>query len=158
MALGRPKAIGFGVANGVTVLLMGLAVHGLPTRWWVVDVPAATVAALLLASCIGLVGGMRWAERVARAAAFVSLGVGLLLVAMLALSASFLAGIYGPVGRGGVTIMILVAALALPYLVVLPAAQLLWLGPANRSARAEEPAKRDEAKEKDSSEDKEGST
>jgi hypothetical protein len=48
-------------------------------------------------------------------------------VATLALTASYLSGIYGPVGKGGALILVLVAALALPYLVVLPASQLVWL-------------------------------
>ena len=129
MALERRKAIGFGVANLLTCALVALGVASLPTRWWVVDFPAAAVAALLAASGVGLVRSARWAERVARLAAFASLGVGLVLLALLALSASFLAGIYGPVGRGGITIMVLVGALAFPYLVALPAAQLVWLGP-----------------------------
>ena len=48
---------------------------------------------------------------------------------LLALTASWLAGIYGPVGAGGAAIMALVAALALPYLVVLPCVELVWLAP-----------------------------
>jgi hypothetical protein len=32
-------------------------------------------------------------------------------------------------------ILVLVAALALPYLVALPASQLLWLGPTSREAK-----------------------
>jgi hypothetical protein len=55
-----------------------------------------------------------------------------LLVATLAITASFLSGIYGPVGRGGALILALAAALALPYLIVLPSAQLVWLGPFRR--------------------------
>ena len=54
----------------------------------------------------------------------VFLFLGLLLVGALAISASFLMGIYGPVGRGGAVILVLVAALAVPYLVVAPALQL----------------------------------
>jgi hypothetical protein len=52
----------------------------------------------------------------------------------LALTASYLSGVYGPVGRGGAVILTLSAALALPYLVLLPVAQLVWLGP--RAPRA----------------------
>jgi hypothetical protein len=37
--------------------------------------------------------------------------------------------VYGPVGKGGAALFALVCALALPYVVVLPAAELLWLGP-----------------------------
>jgi len=60
-------------------------------------------------------------------ASTVSLVLGLLLITTLALTASYLSGIYGPVGRGGALILSLLAATALPYLVALPVAQLAWL-------------------------------
>jgi len=60
-------------------------------------------------------------------AAGVTLALGLVLVGALAVSASYLAGIYGPVGRGGAVLFILVMALAIPYLVALPGAELVWL-------------------------------
>jgi hypothetical protein len=63
-----------------------------------------------------------------------SLVLGLLLVTTLALTASYLSGIYGAVGRGGAMILGLIAALALPYLVAIPLAQLGWL--ARRSSSA----------------------
>ena len=48
---------------------------------------------------------------------------------LLALTASWLSGVYGSVGMGGGIILALVAALALPYLVVLPCVELLCIGP-----------------------------
>ncbi len=119
----------FGVANVVAaaVVIFGVFV-GLPARWMPIDVGGAIVAALLAASGVGLLTGKPWADRVARATAFVVLVVGLVFIAGLAVTASYLSGIYGPVGRGGAVILTLVAALAVPYLVVLPAAQLVWLG------------------------------
>ena len=81
------------------------------------------------AAGIGLLGRFSWGERVARVASTIALALGLVLVATLAVTASYLSGIYDAVGRGGSVILALVAALALPYLVALPAAQLLWLGP-----------------------------
>ena len=63
----------------------------------------------------------------AHLASIVVLVLGLALIATLAVTASYLSGIYGPVGRGGAIILILVAALALPYLVALPVSQLYWL-------------------------------
>jgi hypothetical protein len=113
------------VAAGVVVL--GVFV-GLPARWWVVDVPAAIIALFLAAAGAGLLLGAPWGKRVARAASIVALALGLALVTTLAVTASYLTGIYDAVGRGGAVIFALVAALALPYLVALPAAQLLWLG------------------------------
>jgi hypothetical protein len=128
--------IGFGIANGIATLLLAAGVFaGLPARFWPVDVGAAALTALLAASGAGLLLRASWAARVARAAALVALAVGLVLVATLALTASYLSGIYGPVGRGGAFILVLVAALALPYLVILPAAQLVWLGPRGKGER-----------------------
>ena len=121
--------LAFGFFDLVAACVVTLGVfRGLPSRWWPVDFGAAALALLLAVSGVGLMLGKPWAARVARAASFVTLGVGLVLVAALALTASYLAGIYGPVGQGGALILVLVAALGLPYLVVLPASQLIWLG------------------------------
>jgi hypothetical protein len=124
----------FGSIDLVAALLVALGVFaGLPARWWVVDLPAVAIVALLGASGVGLLARLRWGEKVARFASFVTLALGLALITALVVAASYLSGIYMAVGRGGALILVLVAALALPYLVVFPAAQLLWLGPARRS-------------------------
>jgi hypothetical protein len=124
----------FGAIDLLAALVVGVGVFvGLPARWWVVDVPAAILVLLLGAAGVGLVLRKPWGERVARVASMVTLALGLLLVGTLAFTASYLSGIYGPVGLGGAVILALVAALALPYLVALPAAQLLWLGPRARA-------------------------
>src|SRR5580658_4681032 len=88
-----------------TVVLLGVFA-GLPARWWVVDVPAVVVAALLVAAGVGLVAGLPWGERVARVASIATLVVGLVLVTTLAVTASYLSGIYGAVGRGGGLILV----------------------------------------------------
>jgi hypothetical protein len=132
----------FGSLDLAAALVLGLGVFdGLPARWWVVDVPAAVVTALLGAAGAGLLGRFGWGERVARVASLVTLALGLTLVTALVVAASYLSGIYGAVGRGGALILVLVAALALPYLVALPAFQLLWLGPPRRQAPARRDAK-----------------
>ena len=46
---------------------------------------------------------------------------------LLAVTASHLAGLYGPVGRGGALILAVVGLLVVPYLVLLPVAQLVTL-------------------------------
>jgi hypothetical protein len=133
----------FGSIDLVAALVVAIGVFaGLPARWWVVDVPAAAVVLLLGGAGIGLVARASWGERVARVASLLTLALGLLLVATLALTASYLSGIYGPVGKGGSVILILVAALALPYLVALPASQLLWLGAPGRDAPRGSPGPR----------------
>jgi hypothetical protein len=124
----RGPAIAFGLANLVTAAVVALGVfRGLPERYLLVDGAAALVILLLGASGFGLVSGARWALACARIAAGVTLVLGLVLVCALALTASYLAGIYGPVGEGGAIIFTLVMALAIPYLVALPAFELYWL-------------------------------
>jgi hypothetical protein len=120
---------GFGLADLVSAAVLYLGVfQGLPSRWWLVDGAAVVVIALFTGAGLGLIGRASWAPKLAWIASAVSLVLGILLVATLALTASFLSGIYGPVGRGGALILALTAALAIPYLVVLPAAQLVWVG------------------------------
>jgi hypothetical protein len=120
----------FGVTNLATAVLIYVGVfEGLPSRYLPVDAPAVVVALLFALAGSGLLGEATWAPPLAWVASVVSLGLGLLLVVTLALTATFLSGVYGPVGRGGALILALVAALALPYLVALPAAQIAWLGP-----------------------------
>ena len=110
------------------LLLVGVFV-ALPDRYAPVDVSASLLVLLLLASAIGMLRRASWSARVFRIVAFVQLAVGLLLTLTAIATASYLSGIYGPIGRGGSVILALVAALALPYLVVLPAMKLLWVGP-----------------------------
>jgi hypothetical protein len=127
---GKRFRVGFGVADLVSAVLVYVGVfEGLPSRYGPVDAAAAVVIALFAGAGAGLLWQASWAPKVAWIASVVSLGLGLSLVATLALTASYLSGIYGPVGRGGALILGLTAALALPYLVVLPAGQLVWLGP-----------------------------
>jgi hypothetical protein len=132
---GTLAPIGFGMSNLVSAGLVALGVFGgLPTRSWVIDLPAVVVIGLLGTAGGGLLARRGWAVAVARLASAVTLVLGLALVGLLAVTVSYLRGIYGPVGRGGALIVTLVAALALPYLVVLPAGQLVWLGPPGRTA------------------------
>jgi hypothetical protein len=109
---------------------------GLPVRWWIVDVPAGCIIAASLASACGIGLSLPWGERVARRTAQFALVSGLALLCALASSISALRAVYGPLGQGGLLVLALVALLALPYLVVMPALLLLWLGPAVRARRA----------------------
>jgi hypothetical protein len=128
--LTRRAAIVFGLGNLVTAALLVLGVFvALPARWWPVDTAAAGLTGLELASGVALLAGARSARRLAAVAAGVALALGLGVVTTLALTASWLSGVYGPVGRGGALILVLVSALALPYFVVWPAIQLVWMGP-----------------------------
>lgn len=133
----RRTALVFGIANAFTA---GLVVFGvfvaLPARWWPVDTAAAILAAIEVSSAVGLLAGTPWAARVGRAAGALALALGLLAVTALAVTASWLSSVYGPVGRGGSIVLALVGALVLPYLVVLPVVQLLCLRPSPDSRPA----------------------
>jgi hypothetical protein len=137
MLLLRPAAV---VLAGADVLSACLVLFGvfvaLPARWWPVDGSAAVLAAVEVAGGMGLLLRAPWARLVARAASAVALAVGLATVSALALTASWLGGIYGPVGRGGAIVLAFVATLALPYLVVLPVVQLLWLSSSAKPVQA----------------------
>jgi hypothetical protein len=131
----KAPRIAFGIINlGVAALVAWCVFRGLPTRWWVADTGGAIVATLMAASGAALLANHRLAETVTRIAAAVVLAHGLALFAALALTASWLYGVYGPVGKGGAALFTLVALLVLPYLVVLPAALLAWVGPRTRKA------------------------
>jgi hypothetical protein len=127
--------IGFGVLNVIVALLVAWGVfRNLPTRWWVVDGGAAVVTALMGASGLALLANHKLAEPITRAAAAVVFVLGLAAFAALAVTASWLFGVYGPVGRGGAAIFALVALLVFPYVVVLPAVLLAWVGPRARKS------------------------
>ena len=122
--------VGFGIANVVVGLAIALCVWRLlPTRWWVVDGGGAIVTLLLVASGAALLRNARSAAHLTRIASFVVLALGLAVFAALVLTASWIHGVYGPVGKGGAIIFALVALMVLPYVVVLPLVELLWLGP-----------------------------
>lgn len=126
----RRGRVGFGIANLAVGAFVAFGVFRLlPTRWWLVDGGGAIIGLLLLASGVTLLLDKPIAERLTRAAALVVLGLGLATFAALAITASWIHGVYGPVGRGGSILFALVAALVLPYLVAFPAAELLWIGP-----------------------------
>jgi hypothetical protein len=134
--LSRRAALVFGVMDVLTALLVALAVfQGLPVRWAPVDVVAGLLVAGKLASGVALLARAPTAARLATASAGFALAVGLVLTTALALTASWLAGVYGPVGQGGAIVMTLVVALAVPYLIALPALQLVWLGAQPSSAK-----------------------
>jgi len=125
----------FGVADILSAALVYLGVwRGLPARYWPIDLVGTAVILVLAVAGGGLLSRATWGPWFARVASILTLGLGLLLVAVLAITASYLSGIYGPVGRGGSLILILVGALSFPYLVLLPAAQLAWIGPRRRGA------------------------
>ena len=133
----KPWSRLFGAADLVAAFVVLLGVFaGLPSRWLPIDLAGGVLGALFLASGVALLANHGKAPLLARVAAFAALAVGMVLVLALGVSASWLAGVYGPVGRGGALLLVLVAALVVPYLLLLPAAQLLWIGPRDKAAKA----------------------
>lgn len=133
----KAPRLAFGIVNLFVAALVGWGVfRGLPTRWWVVDDGALLVIVMMAVSGLALLANHRRAEQLTRAAAFVVLACGLALFATLAITASWLYGVYGPVGKGGSALFVLVALLVLPYLVVFPAVLLAWVGPRGKRASA----------------------
>lgn len=126
----RRARIGFGIANLVVATAAVVGVFRLlPARWWVVDAGAVLVALLLGASGLALLARARVAEALTRAASALVLVIGLALFGALVTTAGWIGGVYGQVGASGAILFGLVAALVLPYVVVLPAVELAWLGP-----------------------------
>lgn len=126
----RRARIGFGVANSIVAVAVLLGVFRLlPTRWWPIDIAGLVIAGLLGASGVTLLRKMPQAEKVTRWAALVVLAIGVVLTTLIFATAGWISGVYGQVGSGGAVIFGLVGALVLPYVVVLPAIELAWLGP-----------------------------
>jgi hypothetical protein len=131
----RTASVFFGAADVLTGAIVAVGVFvALPARWWPVDVGAALLAVLDVIAGLAILARVPWAARVVRAACAVALALGLFTVTAAAVTASWLSGVYGPVGKGGALILGLVAALVLPYLVALPLAQLVWLRPRSSEA------------------------
>ena len=101
---------------------------GLPARWAPVDITATIVAIACAVAGAMMAANRGPAERVSRIVNAIVLALGLGLVITLAATAGYLSGIYGPVGKGGAGVLVVIALLAVPYLIALPGAQLLYLG------------------------------
>jgi hypothetical protein len=126
--LTRRAALVFGIGDLLTAALVLFGVFAaLPTRYAPVDVVAVGLSLLQIVSGVSLIAGASWSPRAASVGAIVALALGLSFITALALTASWLSGVYGAVGFGGAMILVLVAALALPYLVALPAVKLVWM-------------------------------
>jgi len=85
-----------------------------------------TVVAVVLAGA-GMVVRNRWGWRVAVAGCGALLLVTVALLVVVLLSASFLAGVYGSMGRGAANIAVLAGAVIVELCGILPAFQLKFL-------------------------------
>jgi hypothetical protein len=120
--------VAFGVLNAVAavVLLVGAFLVVTP-RFWALDLPLTAIALLELVSAVGLLFGLPWALRALLVSAWVSFVLGLIVVSLIVLSMAFLRGIHGDLGLAALAVSGLIVALLVPYVLVLPALELLWL-------------------------------
>jgi hypothetical protein len=129
-----PREVRIRLAFGVTNIVVAAAILFcvftlLPTRWWPVDLGALVVGGLMGSSGVTLVRDMPQAQKLTRYAAFVILAIGVILITAIFGTAGWISGVYGQVGSGGAVVFALVGLLATPYVVMLPVAELVWLGP-----------------------------
>ena len=138
---GMPKPsdavrMSFASINALLATAVLFGVFGaLPVRYWMVDVSSALMAALLLISAYGLWRRSRWDLRALRVSAACELALGLSAVAALVLGVVYLGGVHGTVGRTASIVAVLGTALLLPYFIIYPSLQLLWIHRATESAR-----------------------
>lgn len=119
--------IGFAIGNFVPAVVLGVGLYSLPVRFWPVDVPVAAALIGVMAGSGVALARPTLSLRALRVAALALLGIGLLLVGVAALSAAFLSGVHGDYGRGGTLLMLLIVFLMIPYTLVYPVLELLWL-------------------------------
>ena len=108
------------------LLLAGIWL-ALPSRWAPVDVIGTALGVCGLISALGLFANKPWARRVALALSWAALVIGAATVTALCLALAHIAGLYGPIGKGGAMLLGTIAALILPYFVGLPVLQVGWL-------------------------------
>ena len=123
-----PIRLTFAIGNVLFALLLCAGVFlALPVRFWPVDVLGAALAVVLLVSAVGLWLNARWRGPALRASALAQLAIGLIVFAALALAVTYLGGTYNQVGRAALSAWIVSSVLLIPYLIVYPTLQLLWL-------------------------------
>jgi len=120
--------VAFGVLNALSASVLLVGVFGVvQPRFWALDAPAAIIALVELVSAVGLLAKLPWAERALSIAAWVTFVLGMLIVSLVLLTITFLRGIHGDYGLAALAVSSLIIALLVPYTVVLPALELLWL-------------------------------
>ncbi len=118
----------FGVLNAIAglIVLLGVLVLAQP-RYWALDLPAAAIGIVQWVSAVGLLAKRRWGLRALTIAAWLSFVLGLAVVFLVVLTMVFLRGVHGSYGMAALVVSGLVVALLVPYIVVVPALELLWL-------------------------------
>jgi hypothetical protein len=103
------------------------AVFLAPKPGWGPRVVVLALAALLLATAVGLLLRARWARAVGLATSVTLLVVAFVAVALLVVSAAYLRGIFGAFGEGAAFVCVVAVALVVELMVLLPAFQVRFL-------------------------------
>jgi hypothetical protein len=119
----------FGVLNTLVALILLVGIDLIQPRLWAVDLPIALLALAELVSAAALFARLPWALRALSVTAWITFGGGLILVALIVLTMVFLRSVHGEDGMVATAVSGLVVALIVPYTLLLPAVQLLWLKP-----------------------------
>lgn len=134
IGLSNPARLTFGILNLLVALILTCGVFVVvQPRFWALDVPLALIACAQLVSGVALLLRLPWALRALSVAAWAAFGLGLLVISLIILSMVFLRGILGDYGVAALAVSGLIVALLVPYLLVLPAVELLWLKRASES-------------------------
>lgn len=127
-SLSNPARLTFGSLNLlVALILLGGVFAVVQPRFWALDAPLSLIAVSQLVSGVALLARMPWAQRALSVAAWVSFGFGLLVISLVVLSMAFMRGILGDNGVAALAVSGLIVALLVPYVLLLPALELLWL-------------------------------
>lgn len=113
------------IAFGIAYLYLGLEVA--PSRSGSVKLLVWALFVGLVLSGAALIARRRWSGWVGLAVAGLLLTFTLFLISALALSASYLRGVYGGFGKGAATVCLLAAFLAVEVFGLLPVFQIRFL-------------------------------
>jgi hypothetical protein len=109
---------------GLAALYGWLGFHLLPSRSPLFNGVLGLVVALLALSGLSLLLGARWARAVGLAASLTMLGFVSWILLGLVASSAYLAGVYGPLGKGMAVLSIGIAALVVEVFALVPLFQL----------------------------------
>ena len=118
----------FAAGNALLAIVVLIALfRDLAARSWFAIAPSFALAALLLASSFGLLLRARWSLLALRAAAWAGLALALCALGTLAVSTFQLSRLQAGIAESSKLAPLLLLALLLPYLILYPSAQLLWV-------------------------------
>jgi hypothetical protein len=132
----EPVRLTFACANALLAIALLFGVFGaLPVRYWPVDAASSLLAIVLLISAYGVLRRSAWHLRALRVSAVCELSLGLTAIAALVLGVVYLGGVHGGVGRTALTVALAGSAFLVPYLVIYPVLQLIWIHHTQQSTR-----------------------